>query len=132
MNIRFITPTLHGVLDYGAALGLIVFPFLLSLSNQSELVHWFSVIAGVGLITYSLLTDYKFSVKGVLSYKMHLVLDSLASAAFVALAFLHNGTAFTFGYCLIMAGGVIAVIGLSGRDEDSSFAGTTVSSNSAT
>jgi hypothetical protein len=124
MAIRFITPTLHGFLDYAAAAALIVAPFIFSLSETSELVHWFSVITGFGLIAYSLFTDYKFSVKGLFSYQAHLIFDSLASLAFIALAFLHEGSAFTFGYCLFMAGGVIAVIALSGsetKEQHSSF-----------
>lgn len=117
MNLRFITPTLHGVLDYGAAIALIVAPFLLGLEAQSALVHWFSVIAGAGLIGYSLLTDYRLGAAGVIPYKTHLLLDTLASTAFIVLAFAHQGTALTFGYCLVMGGAVILVIALSGSAE---------------
>ncbi|UTW57134.1 hypothetical protein KFE96_09670 [Kordiimonas sp. SCSIO 12603] len=117
MATRFITPTIHGFLDYAAALGLIILPFVFSLADVSPLVHWFSVVTGVGLIAYSLLTDYKFSMKGLFSYKMHLIFDALASAAFILLAFLHEGTIFTMGYCLFMASGVLAVIALSGDEE---------------
>lgn len=113
MAIRFITPTLHGALDYAAAVGLIVLPVLLSLEQHSLFVYWFSIIAGFGLTAYSLLTDYELSVAGVFSYKMHLILDSVASAAFILVALLHQGDAFSMIYSLVMAAGVIVVIALS-------------------
>lgn len=117
MTIRFITPTLHGFLDYAAAAGLIVLPLLLSLDQHSVFVYWFSIIAGVGLITYSLLTDYALSLAGVFSYKMHLFLDSVASAAFIAVAFLHDGDTVSTVYALVMGSGVIVVIALSGNHD---------------
>ena len=117
--MKFITPDLHGVLDYSAALALIVAPFILGLESHSVLVHWFSIVAGVGLIGYSLLTDYGPSIKGVFSYRMHLILDSVASAAFLILAFVHQGTLLSTVYCLVMGGGVIAVIAFSKQPEAS-------------
>ena len=62
MKLQFLTPKLHGLLDYAAAGGLIVFPFLLNLGSESPIALWLSVAAGAGLIGYSLLTDYAFSV----------------------------------------------------------------------
>ncbi|UTW44561.1 hypothetical protein KFE80_09155 [bacterium SCSIO 12696] len=114
MTVRFITPTLHGVLDYAAASALILLPFALSMQQHSVFVHWFSVIAGIGLIAYSLMTDYKLSWKGLFSYRAHLLLDSVASAAFIVVAFTHNGDEFSRIYSLVMGVGVIAVIMLSG------------------
>lgn len=119
MKLKFITPDLHGVLDYAAALALIIAPFILGLQEHSILVHWFSVIAGVGLIGYSLLTDYALNIKSVFSFKMHLILDSLASTAFLVLAFAHQGTLLSLAYCLVMGGGVIAVIALSQAEKPS-------------
>lgn len=117
-TMKFITPDMHGILDYTAALALLVAPFILGLESHSVLVHWFSVVAGAALIGYSLLTDYGPSIKGVFSYKMHLILDSVASAAFLILAFGHQGSLLSTAYCLVMGGGVIAVIALSEQPED--------------
>ena len=80
-TLRFLTPTLHGALDYAAAAALIVLPFLLGFDG---LALWLSVIGGVGLIGYSLLTDYTFSAVSLISFKAHLVLDLAAAAVFVA------------------------------------------------
>lgn len=37
MKFRFITPTLHGVADYSAGIGLITAPFLLNLGAKMKL-----------------------------------------------------------------------------------------------
>lgn len=115
MNLKVISPTLHGLLDYTAALGLVLLPMLLSLKQESALVYWFSIAAGLGLMSYSLLTSYKFSLFKFFSYKMHLILDALASSAFLLLAVLHQGTLLSTVYCLVMGGGVIVVIALSNQ-----------------
>ena len=119
MKLRFITPTLHGVLDYSAAIALILAPRLLNLQEDSLLVYWFSTIAGVGLIAYSLLTDYAFSLNGIISYKGHLILDGIASGSFIVLAFAHQGTTLSMLYSLVMGAGVIVVIALSGSEQKS-------------
>lgn len=110
MKLRFISPDIHGLLDYAAAAGLIILPLLLGLQNESMLVFTFSLVAGLGLILYSLLTDYQFGLSNFFSYKVHLLLDALASVAFIVLAFLHQGSSLSFWYCLAMAGGVMVVI----------------------
>ena len=54
MKLQFLTPALHGVLDYVAAAALIVLPFLLGFQG---IELWLSVAGGAGLIAYSLLVD---------------------------------------------------------------------------
>jgi hypothetical protein len=113
MKIKFITPTLHGFLDYGAALALIVAPLLLKLDEHSLFIYWFSVSAGIGLIFYSAFTDYALSIKGVFSFRTHLILDSFAAAAFLVVALFQQSTVFGAIYCLVMGLGVVAVIAFS-------------------
>lgn len=117
MNIKFITPTLHGFLDYGAALALIVAPLLLKMDEHSVFIYWFSVTAGIGLIIYSLFTDYALSIKGVFSFNTHLILDALAAAAFIILALFQQSTVFGAIYSLVMGLGVVAVIVFSQTQE---------------
>lgn len=112
-KLQFISPDLHGVLDYLAASALILAPILLSLEQDSVFVYWFSIIAGVGLFGYSLLTNYKLSVSHFFSFKIHLMLDLLASAAFILVAFVHQGTMLSLAYTLTMGVGVIFVVLLS-------------------
>lgn len=108
-SIRFLTPTIHGALDYVAAAGLIVLPFLLGFDG---LALWLSVVGGVGLIVYSLVTDYTFSAASMLSFKTHLVLDLAAAAVFIAAPFMFGWTGFVMGYYFVMAAGVIVVVAL--------------------
>ncbi len=109
-SIRFLTPTVHGVLDYVAAAGLIVFPFILGFGN---LTLWLSVAGGVGLIGYSLLTDYAFGAAAVISFKTHLVLDLAATLVFAVAPFIFGWGGLIMGYYLVMAGGVASVVALS-------------------
>ena len=112
-SIRFLTPTVHGVLDYAAAAGLIVIPFILGFGN---LALWLSVVSGIGLIGYSLLTDYAFSAAAVISFKTHLVLDLAAALALAAAPFVFGWGGLIMGYYLMMAGGVVVVVALSNSD----------------
>lgn len=111
MSLRFITPTLHGFLDFAAAAGLIAFPFLLGFHNLSL---WLSVAGGVGLIGYSLLTNYALGPLKLISYRTHIVLDLLAAAAFIAAPAVLGFAGLVAIYYYVMGGGVIAVVGLSG------------------
>ena len=75
MKLRFITPTLHGVADYTAGLGLIVAPFLLPLGETSSIALWFSVATGLAVLAASLLTDYKLSAYRLIPFQGHLAID---------------------------------------------------------
>lgn len=111
--MKFLSANLHGLGDYAAAAVLIVAPFILNIEAQSVAAHWASILGGVGLIVYSLLTDYAFSVAKVISFRMHLVLDALAGSALVALAFLLNLDGIAKTYMLVMGIGVWLVVAVS-------------------
>ena len=115
MKLQFLTPRLHGLLDYAAAAGLIVFPFLLDLGAESPIALWLSVAAGAGLIGYSLLTDYAFSVASVIPYQLHLAFDVAAGLAFIAAPFVFGFSTLTSIYYFVMAAGVLLVVAASER-----------------
>ncbi len=94
-SIRFLTPTLHGVVDYAAATGLIVLPFIFGFGG---LALWLSVAGGAGLIGYSLLTDYAFGAASLISFKTHLTLDLAAATAFVAAPLVFGWGGLIMGY----------------------------------
>ena len=108
--MKFLTPTLHGLGDYAAALVLIVAPFFLGLKEQSMIAHWASIAGGVGLIIYSLLTDYTFSAAKVIPFKTHLILDSLAGLVLIALAFVLKLEGIAQIYMIVMGAGVLLVV----------------------
>ena len=110
MSIRFLSPTVHGIFDYLAALALIAAPFVLGLGKISPLVYWLSVIAGAVLIFYSLLTNYSYSLAKVIPFKVHLVFDLIAGIVFVAAPFVLGLVGLAKLYCLVMGIGVILVV----------------------
>jgi hypothetical protein len=112
MKLQFLNPMLHGILDYLAAGALIALPFLLGFQGV-EL--WLSVAAGVGLIFYSLITDYQFGDAKLLPCNVHLVFDVAAGVALLIVPFILGfGFAATI-YYPIKAIGVFAVVAVSSR-----------------
>jgi len=117
MNLRILTPTIHGLLDYMAAVGLIVFPFVLNLGTTAPLALWLSVIGGMALIAYSLMTDYTFGFAKVVPFKAHLALDLIAAVGFLAAPFVFGWSGLTAGYYFVMGVAVVLVVVLSAVDE---------------
>ncbi len=108
--MKFLTVKLHGLGDYAAAAVLIVAPFFLGLKEQSMIAHWASIAGGVGLIIYSLLTDYTYSVAKIIPFKVHLVFDSLAGFVLIALAFVLTLEGIAQIYMIVMGAGVLLVV----------------------
>lgn len=113
MKIRFINPTLHGLLDYAAAATLVVLPFVLNLGAYGTIEQWLSVAGGFSLILYSLITDYAFSAARLVSFRTHLILDLAAAAAFLAAPVVFGFAGLPAGYYIAMAIGVVLVVALS-------------------
>jgi hypothetical protein len=88
--MRFINDKIHGALDYAVAIMLIVIPFALHFHAISSFSHWFSLVAGIGLFAYSLITGYSFSARAIISFKLHLVLDFIAGVSFLAIPFVFD------------------------------------------
>jgi len=114
--MKFLNSKLHGLGDYAAAAVLIVAPFFLGLKEQSMIAHWASIAAGVGLIVYSLLTDYTFSIAKIIPYKTHLVLDTVAGLVLIALAFALKLEGINQIYMIVMGAGVLLVVAVSQTD----------------
>ena len=72
--MRFIPTRIHGVADYLIGVLLIAAPWLFGFArNGAE--TWVPVILGVGVIGYSLFTQYELGAVGVIPMGTHLVLD---------------------------------------------------------
>ena len=112
MKLQFLNPSLHGVLDYLAAGALIALPFILGFQG---IELWLSVAAGLGLILYSLITDYSYGFAKLLPYNIHLVFDVSAGIALLAAPFLLGFSAAATIYYPIMAIGVFLVVAASER-----------------
>jgi hypothetical protein len=92
-RIRVVPTTIHGIFDYVGAAGLIATPFIFGFSSMGGIAVILPIVLGVGLIIYSLMTDYEFGVPAlrVVPMRVHLTVDFVA-AAFLAVA------PFLFGY----------------------------------
>jgi hypothetical protein len=75
--MKVISTKVHGVMDYLMGVILVAAPWLLNF-NRDGAETWVPVILGVGVILYSLITDYELSVAKTLSMKTHLTLDVLS------------------------------------------------------
>ena len=117
MTLRVLTPKLHGVVDYAAALGLLAFPFILGLGASSPLAVWLSVASGVAVIGYSLLTSYAYSAAKVLSFRTHLIIDFVAAVGFAVAPFAFGFRGIDAAYYWVMAGAVFVVVALSRGEE---------------
>ena len=119
MSIRIISPSVHGVLDYMSAIVLILAPSVLELNEISPYAYWLSVIAGIILILYSLMTDYEFSIGMLIPLKTHLVIDFSAGVLFILWPFIFDFTGLALAYYLVMGFGILLVVGLTQSDEES-------------
>ena len=108
--MRFINSTIHGQLDYAAALALIVVPTILGLGQESALAYWLSVAAGIGLIVYSLFTDYVYSIAKVIAFKLHLGFDIAAAIVFLLAPVLFGFDGVAGIYYPVMGLGVLMVV----------------------
>ena len=97
MKLRIINPTIHGLIDYSAAVGLITVPFLLGLGNSSFVAVWLSVTTGITVILASMMTDYKLGMFKVIPFDGHLALDLTVATIFMAIPVIFDLT----GICLL-------------------------------
>jgi hypothetical protein len=89
-SIRFVPTWLHGIFDYIGGIGLIAAPFVFGFYNVGGIAVILPMVLGVGLILYSLLTDYERGIPALkfIPMPVHLVLDFAASALLAASPFL--------------------------------------------
>ena len=78
--MRFLPTKVHGVLDYLVGLALIAAPYLFGFSDVGGAAVLLPMILGVGLIVYSLFTNYEWGLVKVLSMPYHLIVDFIAAS----------------------------------------------------
>lgn len=112
IRLRFLTPRIHGILDYAAVIVLVAAPFLLGFVGSNILALSISLVLGVALLGYSLITDYAYSLSGTLSFKIHLVFDALSGVGAIAAPFIFGFAGAAKIYYIIMGLGVLLVVAL--------------------
>ena len=77
--MRFIPTRLHAPLDYIVGAGLIAAPWIFQFSEHTTPTV-LSIVLGIGLIAYSLVTNYELGVWKVAPMAVHNLFDILAGA----------------------------------------------------
>jgi hypothetical protein len=85
--MRFVTRTFHAYLDYPVAISLMVLPFVLGLGTGNPLAKWLAVATSATAFVLTLLTDHELGVFKVVPYWLHVALDRLVGAVFIAAPF---------------------------------------------
>lgn len=117
-RLRFLSPRLHGLVDYAAAAGLVFLPLVLPLGGRNPLEIGLSIGAGIGLLLYSLVTDYPYALARRISFRGHLLLDAIAGTAFLVLPSLLDFGAFARLYYAANGLAVLAAVAVSDASAD--------------
>jgi hypothetical protein len=116
--MKFISPKVHGILDYSVAGVLIGAPFLLGFAEASLASAVIAVGGGVGLFVYSLLTDYSAGLRSLIPFRLHLILDAVAATALLAAPFLFGFGGMARGFYLAIGLSVLAVVACTQQEAD--------------
>lgn len=81
--MRFIPTKMHAPLDYIVGVALIAAPWIFQFSEHTAPTV-ISIVLGIGLIAYSLLTDYELGVWRVFPMSVHNLYDIGAGAVLAA------------------------------------------------
>ncbi len=81
--MRFIPTKFHAPLDYVVGVVLIAGPWIFQYSGSGAATA-ISIVLGIGLIAYSLLTNYELGVWKVAPMAVHNVIDVVAGALLAA------------------------------------------------
>lgn len=103
----------HGALDYAVAATLIAAPLLLGFQGVAK---YLALAGGIGLLVYSLITDYSLSVRNLLSFKLHLVLDFIAALTLTAAPFIFGFNGLEKAFYLVIGISVIVVVLITNSD----------------
>jgi hypothetical protein len=87
-NLKIISPSLHGILDYLVDITLISVPVILNFKEISNTVFWVPVAIGISNFVYSIVTVYSRSFVQLIPMKWHLLFDYFAGFILFALAFI--------------------------------------------
>ena len=81
--MKLLSTKAHGVIDYLMGIVLIAAPWLLDF-NRGGAETWVPVILGIGVIVYSLFTNYELSISKVIPMRTHLTLDVISGILLAA------------------------------------------------
>lgn len=106
-NLKIISPSLHGILDYIVDVTLISVPILLNFMDVSKTVFWVPVGIGILNFLYSIFTVYSRSLVKLIPMNLHLLFDFLVGFILFTLAFILPIDGFIKLFYITMGGGII-------------------------
>ena len=109
---KFMNKYIHAYLDYPVAIGLMLMPFLLGLGESSAIAFSLSVATGVAAFILTILSDHHLGVVKILPYRLHLIVDGVVGAVFVAAPFLLGFSGIDALYYWVLGVTVLAVVTL--------------------
>jgi hypothetical protein len=109
MNFRFVTKTVHALLDYPVALSLMSTPFILGLGQNNPLALWLSVATGIAALVLTILTDHKTGLIRVLPYWFYVLVDRAVGLVFIVAPFAFGFAGLDAVYYWVNASAVLLV-----------------------
>ena len=116
-NIKIISPSFHGILDYIVDITLISVPFILNFKEVSNTVFWAPVGIGVLNFLYSIFTVYSRSFVKLIPMNWHLLFDFLVGLLLFALAFILTTEGFVKLFYITMGIGIVLATSLTSSNE---------------
>lgn len=116
MKLKFLSPTNHGIVDYLAAVTLIIAPFILQLGENNPMVSLISIVTGIAVIIVSLSTRYHYGVFKIIPFGGHLALDLLVATLFMLVPFLFGFEGFDAAYYYMNAAVVYLVVAVTASE----------------
>jgi len=114
---RFMNKALHSYLDYPVAIGLIAMPFLLGVGEGNPIALWLSVVTGIAALTLTVFTKHQFGLVKLIPYKLHLAVDFMVGAAFVAAPFVLGFAGLDAAYYWVLGVTVLIIVVLDNTTE---------------
>jgi hypothetical protein len=116
-NLKIISPSLHGILDYIVDVTLICAPLILNFKEVSNTVFWVPVGIGVLNFLYSILTVYSRSLVKLIPMNLHLLFDFFLGFILFALAFILPMEGFVRLFYITMGIGIILATAFTSPNE---------------
>jgi hypothetical protein len=83
--MKILSTKVHGILDYMMGALLIASPWIFGFKSENAGAEaWVPILLGVGMIIYSIMTNYEYGLTDNISMKAHLTLDAIAGAFLAA------------------------------------------------
>jgi len=73
--MRFLSPKVHGIMDYLIGVVLLLAPNLLGFADAEPAAVWIPRVLGVLILGQALITDFSVGLIHILPWRIHLVLD---------------------------------------------------------